>query len=1596
MIRLLAVVFMMPGVFGGGSLAYADGIMPHGSGTEGDPYRISSADEWKYFENLTENYAEKYFKLTADITVTTIFAKYTDSNSKRFAGMFDGNGHTLTFNMGSSSSPYDGEYCAPFGYVGWDPYNTMRIKNLKVKGEIFVSNKFAAGLVGYVYYPLDIQNCSSSLVIRSSVDGDGSHGGLVGLIWDYVTLTNCIFDGKLIGSGTTKCSGFVGIDKNASKIYYPTFSKCIFEPSSVTFSSTESKTFTRCASSNISYVSCYYKKTLGGAQGTDASSMTDSELYTALNDHNNWVMHAGTLYLKPFQQWVDITGWKSESGAPNSENPTVNGNRADNNSDRYVTYTYYEYGKTDGSADYPTTKGHYTVKASVPGGTRVVNGITDNWSAWESTMNFCVYDPPTGVERDYDPNDNSLLSIGSIDVGTFYYRYKKDDGSFSSWSEDVPTETELGTYTIEYYIKGNETHNDIGSTSSPAGSFTSTIQNKTVSEDDLIITLEPSSYTYDNTEKTPTVTVKDGSDTIDPSEYTVSYSNNKNAGTATVTITDKSGGNYTVNGTTTFTIEKEQLTATVTANTLTYNTNEQTLVSGSLSGTNKENCSLKYSVDNVNYSTKIPKGVEAKTYTVYYKAEGDTNHKGIDAATVEVTINAKTVDNPTITVSPSSFTYDGSEKKPDVTVKDESTEISSSEYSVSYSNNKDVGTATVTITDNDGGNYTVSGTATFSIVKEGSTYTPPTAKTGLTYTGEAQELLTAGSTTTGTMQYSFDGTTYSTDIPTGTNAKTYKVYYKVVGDNNHDDTSPVSMSVTISRRTVSSPTITVSPSSYTYDGKAKKPSVTVKDVDTVIPSSEYTVSYSNNTNVGTATVTVSNADGGNYIVNGTASFSIVEADGSYTAPTAKTGLVYNGSAQELITAGSSTTGTMQYSLDDSTYGTDIPAGIEAKEYAVYYKVVDDDNHESSVKDTLYVTISAMELTNPTIVVSPSSYTYDGTAKKPSVTVKDGSTQVPSSEYSVSYSNNTNVGTATVTITDNDGGNYIVSGTASFYILSEGSTYTPPTAKTGLTYTGEAQELLTAGSTTTGTMQYSSDGKTYSTDIPTGTNAKTYKVYYKVVGDDNHDSTDPVSIEVTISRRVVTNPTITLESTTYVYDGTAKEPAVTVTDGDDEIPNTEYTVSYQDNVEIGTASVIVSDKDGGNYNVTSSTTNFSIIPKRTNTDDVSPTAKTGLEYNGESQELVNAGSSSNGTIKYSLDDKNYSTDIPTATDAGTYKVYYKVWASDGSVGEAQVIKVTINPKAVTISIELISNGPERTPTIKVYDEDGNKLSSDAYSIEYKDSDGNEVTPLNGRMEAGDYVAIVTPTGNYGGPTLTESFHVRGPYTFVFTMEADIIGVCLPYDRVVPEDYYVYYFDRVDETGNPVFKRILLTKLTGGEPYLLKYVGSSSARSETRGTRTIDLSPVNRGLIDLSIPIKTLVNKNMVFTGTFDDLTNSAALTEGAYILQADKTWKPVDSSSVSGKGGEVCLDAFLTYIRYKDRTTPSNKLVTKQEDTYSDSSPGQDDPEPDPPSAVNTVIFEDENGNQEWYDFNGRRIEAPQKGVNILRTSDGKTKKVVKK
>ena len=531
--------------------------------------------------------------------------------------------------------------------------------------------------------------------------------------------------------------------------------------------------------------------------------------------------------------------------------------------------------------------------------------------------------------------------------------------------------------------------------------------------------------TYTGQALTPDVTVKDGQTVLTKdTDFSVSYESNENVGTGKATIVGI--GNYSGQVEKTFTINKADITPTApTAMTqLTFNGQAQTLISaGSIAGPgNLEACEMQYSLDGQTYAKELPTAVNAGSYTVFYKVVGDANHNGVDAQFINVAIYKAALTN--VLLEASTLTYNQQEQSPTITsVK--------------------AGELVVPATD-----YIVSGSAT-----NVGTYT---------MTVKAKE---------------------SADNFTGTATAQYSI---VAADANLFN-------------------ITLGTSEFTFNGTELKPTVTVKDGSAVlVENTDYTLAFTNNVNVGTATVTATGI--GNYSGTKTATYTIVKADITPTAPTAQTGLVYTTQPQALIAAGQAQGGEMQYSLDNETWSTNIPTGTEAKEYIVYYKVVADANHNDVAAQSFKVTIEQATLTAATltetnfiynqqeqtalvaivsagaitvpdagyeiadnkatnvgnytatltgkgnfkgevkvqwsivaananlfnITLGTNEYTYDGTAKTPTVTVKDGeATLVENTDYTLAYTANTNAGTATVTATGK--GNYSGTQTATFTI-----------------------------------------------------------------------------------------------------------------------------------------------------------------------------------------------------------------------------------------------------------------------------------------------------------------------------------------------------------------------------------------------------------------------------------------------------------------------------------------------------------------------------------------------------------------------------------
>ena len=252
-----------------------------GDGTLASPYLINSEDDWNGLASnvfLGETYSGKYLQLTDDITVNRMIGTGITSaqwNTYSFSGTFNGDGNKLTFDY-STNVGIDG-LIAPFRFV-----NGATIQNLVVDGTIVAANKYAAGIIARVDGNTNLSNCRSSVIINSSVSGEGGHGGLVGLVrtGSVLTIDGCLFDGKLLGSGTTHCGGLVGEafkDENSSSTVNITNSLCA--PAELTVDTTGSSALVGISNgnTNITAPNSYYKQAFGTAQGKQARSISEGE-----------------------------------------------------------------------------------------------------------------------------------------------------------------------------------------------------------------------------------------------------------------------------------------------------------------------------------------------------------------------------------------------------------------------------------------------------------------------------------------------------------------------------------------------------------------------------------------------------------------------------------------------------------------------------------------------------------------------------------------------------------------------------------------------------------------------------------------------------------------------------------------------------------------------------------------------------------------------------------------------------------------------------------------------------------------------------------------------------------------------------------------------------------------------------------------------------------------------------------------------------------------------------------------------------------------------------------------------------------------------
>ena len=245
-----------------------------GSGTQDDPYQISTAAELAWFaQEVNGGETAICGKLTNDIDLGSYDWTPIGNNSKQYAGTFDGNGKMVKNLYINSTAQYQGL----FGYL-----NNGTIKSLGVTGSVTTTDQYAGSIAARVIGNSVMEDCYSAV----DVIAKKYVGGVVGLGMNSVKITNCYNVGDVTATGS---DGYVGgiAACGLMPAQGPTLSNC-YNAGIITAAAKKAVGPIACTTVANKYTDCYY---LEGSSPVDTvkrgTAKTADELKTliAANQH---------------------------------------------------------------------------------------------------------------------------------------------------------------------------------------------------------------------------------------------------------------------------------------------------------------------------------------------------------------------------------------------------------------------------------------------------------------------------------------------------------------------------------------------------------------------------------------------------------------------------------------------------------------------------------------------------------------------------------------------------------------------------------------------------------------------------------------------------------------------------------------------------------------------------------------------------------------------------------------------------------------------------------------------------------------------------------------------------------------------------------------------------------------------------------------------------------------------------------------------------------------------------------------------------------------------------------------------------------------
>jgi hypothetical protein len=502
-----------------------------------------------------------------------------------------------------------------------------------------------------------------------------------------------------------------------------------------------------------------------------------------------------------------------------------------------------------------------------------------------------------------------------------------------------------------------------------------------------------------------------------------------------------------------------------------------------------------------------------------------------------------------------------------------------------------------------------------------------------------------------------------------------------------------------------------------------------------------TVTYSGNTNAGTATASASyGGDANHEDDNGSDTFTIEKA-ASTVAVTCPESRTYTGGAIEPCTAKATGAG----GLDDDlavSYSHNVDAGT-ATASAAY---AGDANHNGNSDSKTFTIEKASSSVSVSCGAGP--FIYDGSAQTPCSAKATGAGGLDVT-LTVSYADNVNAGTATASATYGGDANHEGdNGSKTFAIAKAPSTVAVGCAAGPFTYSGSPHTPCSANVTGAGGLDQSLP-VSYSGNV--GAGSATASASY--AGDANHlgdNASTTFTIEKAPSHVTVTCP----DSRTYT--GSAIEPCAARATGAGGL-DAAVAVSYAGNVDAGTASASAAYGGDSNHLGDSGLSTFTIA-KAPSTVTVSCSAGP-FTYNASPQTPCSAKANGAGGLDVSLA-VSYSDNV----NAGTATASASYGGDANHLGDSSSKTFTIGKATPTVSVTWASwtyDGAAHPASGAVTGVGGAALGTPSFT--YYSGTGTSGTPLAGApASVGTYTVLAGFGGNSNYTAASKTKTVSGLY------------------------------------------------------------------------------------------------------------------------------------------------------------------------------------------------------------------------------------------